>query len=740
MKGSTKRRIACVMATLLAAVPVLEASAQQAPAHRPKVGLVLGGGGARGGAHIGVLEVLEQLHVPFDCIAGTSMGALMSGAYLAGVSPEQMREKIKATDWSGMFDDSAGRSELSKRQKDFDDRFFPALEFGVSSEGLKYREGAVAGTKIKLFFNSLVGADAGQLTIEKLPLPLTLIATDIGTGERVAMRSGDLTTAMRASMSVPGAVAPVLRDGHKLVDGGLVDNVPIQEVKDRCGAEVVIAVNVGSPMLKPDQVTGLLSVVGQMVNLLTEQNVSRSLALLTPRDVYMRPELGDITAGSFDRQLDAAEIGRKTALAAADSLKRYAVSPEEYAKWLAHLRSGKAVPGRIDEVQIAPMHYVNAETIRAAIAQKEGEPLDTQKLEKDLIAIRSQGDLQTIDYSVVNERDKTILRVTPVEKNLGPDYLRFGLNMYSDFHGDSNFNVRAIHRRTWINPLGGELVLGAQVGTGQVLYAEFYQPLEPRQIFFVRTAITAQSTNAPIFSGNQEVATYRTYASKADVEAGANMGAWGQARLGWRGENARASVATGSSILPSVREVVSGPFAAASIDTYDYAFFPTKGVKIDADVFEAASISDGLEKYGTAELKFGGAVTVGDFIFLGAAQHGQSTHGVLPLSDVYTLGGPRHLAGFAQGQIAGDDYSYGSLEAQYKLTRPIPLLGLSLIAGVQAETGKMAKLYTEPNLSGWQNSFGAYLAANSTFGPFYFGYAKAKNGNGGRWYFFLGTP
>ncbi len=159
----------------------------------------------------------------------------------------------------------------------------------MTSEGLKYREGAVAGTKIKLFFNSLVGADAGQRTIESLPLPLTLIATDIGTGERVAMRTGDLTTAMRASMSVPGAVAPVQRDGHKLVDGGLVDNVPIQEVKDRCGAEVVIAVNVGSPLAKPEDVTGVLSVVGQMVNLLAEQNVSRSLALLGPKDVYMRP-------------------------------------------------------------------------------------------------------------------------------------------------------------------------------------------------------------------------------------------------------------------------------------------------------------------------------------------------------------------------------------------------------------------------------------------------------------------
>jgi NTE family protein len=740
MKRTTSCRVAC-LAALLAAAVAMDAFAQQAPApHRPKIGLVLGGGGARGGAHIGILEVLEELRVPFDCIAGTSMGALMSGAYDAGVTPAHMRERIKATDWGDMFDDTAGRADISKRNKDFDDRFFSALELGVSSEGLKYREGAVAGTKIKLFFNSLVGADVGQRTIEGLPLPLTLIATDIGTGERVAMRVGDLTTAMRASMSVPGAVAPVQRDGHKLVDGGLVDNVPIQEVKDRCGAEVVIAVNVGSPLLKPEDVTGVLSVVGQMVNLLAEQNVSRSLALLTPKDVYMRPELGNITAADFNRQLEAAEIGRKTALASADSLRRYSVSPEEYAKWLARLRSHKAVPRSIDEVQIAETRYVNTATIRSEIAQKEGEPLDTEKLERDLIFIRSAGDLSTIDYSVVNERDKTILRVTPVEKNLGPDYLRFGLNMYSDFRGDSNFNVRALHRRTWLNPLGGELVLGVQAGTTQALYAEFYQPVEVRQIFFVRTALGASANDVALFSGPEQVAEYRVYSSKGTVETGANLGTWGQATIGWRGENARARIVTGPTLLPAARSVVNGPFARLSLDTYDYAFFPTKGFKVDADVFEGENVSSGLEKYGTAEAKIGGAATAGDFIFVGQAEHGQTTHGLLPLGDLYSLGGPRHLAGFAQGQILGDDYSYASLEAQYKLTRPIPLLGLSLIAGLQAETGKMGKLYTEQNLTGWQQSFGAYLAANSSFGPFYFGYAKAKNGSGGRWYFFLGTP
>src|SRR6185436_791479 len=176
-------------------------------------------------------------------------------------------------------------------------------------------------------------------------------------------RSGNLTTAMRASMSVPGAIAPVTREGRKLVDGGLVDNVPINEVRERCGAQAVIAVNVGSPLLKPEEVTGLVSVVGQMVNLLTEQNVERSLALLGPKDVYMRPELGDITAADFGRQLEAAGIGRAAAESVSASLSRYSVSQADYDAWHSRLRMPPRAVPRIDSVQIADTRYVNTETV-----------------------------------------------------------------------------------------------------------------------------------------------------------------------------------------------------------------------------------------------------------------------------------------------------------------------------------------------------------------------------------------
>ena len=287
------RRLACAVALTMAA-----ASAMAQPAQRPRIGLVLGGGGARGAAHIGVLEVLEQLRVPVDCVAGTSMGAIVAGAWAAGRSPAQMRQELARADWDDMFQDTADYAELNFRNKRLSQRFLPGSETGITERGAVGPPGVVLGQKIKLFFNHLVHADTGEPEIDRLPLPLSIIATDIGSGERVVFRDGSLTLAMRASMSVPGLMAPLEYRGRKLVDGGLVDYVPVREVRERCGAQVVIAVNVGSPPLKAEEVSGLLSITAQMVALLTEQNVSASLAGLTAQDILIKPDLGTVTAAA----------------------------------------------------------------------------------------------------------------------------------------------------------------------------------------------------------------------------------------------------------------------------------------------------------------------------------------------------------------------------------------------------------------------------------------------------------
>ncbi len=731
--------LARVLVTAFLACIAADASAQAA-ASRPRVGLVLGGGGARGGAHLGVLEVLEELRVPVDCIAGTSMGALAGGAYAAGIAPADIIALVGRTDWITMFDDTAGRQAVNLRRKGIDDRFYSGLELGVSRQGLRFREGALAGEKLKLFFNQLVRSEFGERSIEDLALPLAIIGTDIGNGERVAIRKGNLTSAMRASMSVPGLMAPVPREGRKLVDGGLTDNLPVAEVKSLCGADIVIAVNVGSPLLKPEQVTGVVTVLGQVVNLLTEQNVEKSKALLTPRDIYIQPDLGDITATEFTRQVEAAERGRLAARAAQAELGRLSRPQREYLAWRDKVRaSAREAPAIIDKVEIAETRFVNPQTLRGGIRQKEGEPLDAKALATDLVTEYSQGDLHSLDYSVVREHDKTILRITPIEKPWGPDYLRFGLGLASDFRSESSYNFRALYRRTWLNPLGAEWLAGAQIGSVQSVNTEFYQPLDRRHRTFLRASASSGLRKLPLFFEGDRLAVYRIQENRVGLDAGVNIGVHGQASLGWTGRSIGSVLDTGIDLVPNLSQRVGGPTATVAIDTYDQPYFPTQGIKLDVTHFDATRVSDGLGPYSRSEARFGAALSYGGFVVLTGLEGGTALKGTLPLADAFTLGGPRRMTGFAYDQLLGGDYMFGRLETQYRLNFASPLYGITLIAGLTAETARMNKPLTETSLRGWQRSFGAYLAANTFLGPVYLGIADAKNGRG-RVYLFIGSP
>ena len=413
----------------------------------PRIGLVLGAR-RRGAAHIGVLEVLERMRVPVHCVAGTRMGALVAGAWAAGVSPERMRGELAVVDWNDLFFDSTEYRELSLRNKHIVQRFLPGTELGITAQGLSAPPGVVAGQKIKLFFNQLVRADLGEPELDKLALPVALIATDIGTGEPVVFRSGPVTQAMRASMSVPGLMAPADIGGRKLVDGGLVDNLPVDVVRSLCQPDVVIAVNVGSPLLRADEVGSLLTVTAQMVNILTEQNVQRSIAALRPQDVYVRPDLAGITASDFERHDQAAQRGRAAAEVVAPKLAALSLAPAAYAAWRQRFEGTARVPPRVDAVEITGLQRVLPEVIQRNLRQQPGEPLDSTRLGRDLVRMFGEGDFEGVDYSLVTDGGRNVLQIKPTEKRWGPDYLRLGLSLSSTLSRGASYALRAAWHKT----------------------------------------------------------------------------------------------------------------------------------------------------------------------------------------------------------------------------------------------------------------------------------------------------
>ena len=708
--------------------------AQAADIARPRIGLVLGGGGARGAAHIGVLEVLEKNRVPVDCVAGTSMGALVAGAWAAGMSPAAMREALGAVDWNEMFIDNPEYAELSQRNKMLARRYLPGSESGVMTDGVKYQTGVVTGQKIKLFLNQLVRANQGERNIEDLPLPLSIVATDIGNGERVVFRDGPLSQAMRASMSVPGLLAPVDHQGRKLVDGGLVDNLPIAEVRERCQADVVIAVNVGSPLLKAEEVGSLLTVSAQMIAILTEQNVSRSLALLRAGDIYIKPELGKLTAADFSRHEEAADLGRSAAEALAGRLAGLSLSPEAYAAWWQGVEVKHRASPRIDEIQIVGLNKVNPAAVERHLHVESGQAIRPAEIDRDLLRMYGDGWYESVDYTVLTQRDRNILRVMPLEKRWGPDYLRFGINLQADNSQGTSFGLRAAYHSTWLNRLGGELIVTGDVGSTNRLGANFYQPLDPAQRFFVETTVGVEQSRLNIYQNDARVAQYKMTESGYGAFVGSNVGILGAVRLGWVQRHRYYNLDIGSPSLPDADAAFGGWKASLDFDQFDRMHFPTRGWAAQLAYFNSPEAG-----YARADANLQGAFSLGGTVFNARFRYTGSPRGVLPVYDAGYLGGFLNMTAFAPNQVIGDDIRYLGLRTERIIGHlPLGLRG-DLRLGFALEAAKVGTRYTESKRDGLLDSAAVYLGGQTPLGQAYLGFGYSTSGVSNL-FLFIGTP
>ncbi|HSC66678.1 MAG TPA: patatin-like phospholipase family protein [Cellvibrio sp.] len=689
-----------------------------------RTALVLGGGGARGSAHIGVLEVLERERIPVDCVVGTSMGGLVAGSYAAGLSPKAMREKLSKADWADMFLDLADYSQISYRKKKISWRYLNGTEVGITDQGMQIQPGMVAGEKIKLFFNQLVDADLGEREIQELPLPLAIVATDIGTGERVVLRDGSLTKAMRASMSVPGLMAPIEHQGRKLVDGGLVDNVPVEVARDLCKADRVIVVNVGSPLKSADDIGSILSVTGQMIGILTQQNVDNSLAGLKEGDIYIEPDLGDITATDFALYKEAAHVGKLAAEKQIAALRSLSVDERTYKAWKNENTDQRKREITIDKVVIMPVTLVHPEYVARQIEQKEGELFDRVKLERDLIRTYGDGFYDSVDYRVITEDQKNILEITAQEKNWSSDYITFGFSLESEHRQGSNFNLRGAYRNTWLNSYGGEIFTAVNAGNEPSFEFDYYQPLNHRQEFFIEPRYFREREVVGLFADDTELAKYELDTSYGEFMAGANIGIFGEATMGWREYKIRGSANVSGLTLPDVDESYGGPMLSLNMDKRNRLYFPSRGWRSDITFFDAQD-----EGYNKVSVDLSGAYKMSDYVIAGRTAYVGSMQGELPFYDGVKLGGFLNMSGYASNQILGDDGFYAHIRAEHILGRmPLGLNG-DLRVGFGLETAKLRTNYTIPDDDGWLDSGVIYVGSETPLGPLYLGYGFTFSGN-----------
>jgi NTE family protein len=743
-------RALAACALLMAAVAAFAQPAPAAPraaeTKRPKIGVVLSGGGARGITHIGVLKVLDEAHIPVDYIAATSMGSIVGGLYAMGMRPPEMEHVITTVDWTTLFSDSPPRRELSFREKEINRRFPLPLEVGIRGTEIRGFQGVLSGANLTLFLHELSNEADGVKNLKDLPIPFRCVANDMVTGEPFVFEMGPLYVAMRSSMSIPGVFSPSEVDGRILGDGGLVDNLPVDVVR-RMGADIVIAVNIGTPLATRDQLSSIIGLTSQMINILTEQNVRKSLASLGTRDVLIAPDLGPLSASEFSRSADFIRLGEEAARAALPQLSALALSAPEYAAYRAGLPTLVApAPPTIEFVRIEGTQFANPAVIDARLAIPLGQPLDVAEVNSRISRLYGSGDFDSITYRVAEEDGKGGIVIDVRERSIGPNYLRFGLVYSTDFQGETAFSLLAGLKRTWVNSLGAQILAELEVGRIFRASGQFYQPLDPRETFFVSAQGSLQNQPRYVFSGSDRVAEYGIQTNGAGADFGVALGDSGQLRVGPIYTYYKGTPTIALSGFPQVWQTDAGGRLAARWDNLDNAFFPRQGLHADLDVFygtrtqqigsDAAEVSRAL---GRGELFANGAIPLGtnDFVNF-AGRIGGLSRDDPSVVNPFLLGGFLNLSGLRIQQLAGSYVGFGRVVYYHRLAT-IPWLGGDVFAGGSFEAGNTWERRSAISGADLVKGGSAFLSANTFLGPLYFAYGRATGG-AASFYLLLGRP
>ena len=706
---------------------------------RPKICLVLSGGGARGAAHIGVLKALEARHVPIDCIAGTSMGSLVGGAYASGMTIAAMEELIGEISVQALFNERPPRPDQSVRRKIDDRSILLGPEIGLSDKlDATLPKGVVSGVQLESVLRRVAQVQ-GYAEFDRLAIPFRAVATDLVTGKPVIIDRGELANVMRASMSIPGAIAPAEISGQLLVDGGLTDNLPIG-VARAMGADIVIAVNLGTPLLRREEVTSLIGVTSQMVNILTEQNVRASLASLKPTDILIEPALGEFSAADFDHLAQTVPIGVAAVERVADRLATLSMPPDAYAAWSTRRTTVTALDMRaVDEIRFVPMQRVNPDAALAMMESKPGAPLDPFALDRDMSRLYGTGDFEHVNYRVLEEAGKRVLLVDAVEKSWGPNYLRFGLGLGADFQGDAYFNAAASYRRTWMNALGAEWRTDAQVGRTSRLVSEFYQPMNERSTLFVAPRVDLERTNVDLFQGAQRIARYRVSHAQVGLDVGSEFARSMEVRVGVVAGTLHASLDTGPPALEPPGHVQQGAFRVqAIVDKLDSANFPRDGYAGSTHIFASTQALGADDTYTRWDADFLGVHSIGPHTLQAAIKAGGAIgDNRLPRYDLFSWGGFLQQSGYPTGALLGERLTFGRLVYSYRLREARLFEGVYV--GASLEAGRVGAPLVPGSPTGTLTSIAAFFAADTPVGPFYVGYGWARDGNRSA-YLYLGRP
>lgn len=710
---------------LLAFLPLAAAPSRAESPVRPRVGLVLSGGSAHGLAHVGVLTVLEELHVPVDVVAGTSMGSVVGGLYASGMSPADMERLVRTTDWEDLLDDRPSRDRLSFRRKQDDVLNYVDLEMGLSAKGISFPSGLIAGQKLGFLLKTLTLGTVGVSRFDDLPLPFRCVATDIATGEKVVLSDGSLAEAIRASMSIPGVFSPVPRGERLLVDGGLVENLPVSEAEEM-GAEVVVAVDVSSDKFDPAKLKSFGGVLSRMASLPVKENVTKALSRAS---VVLAPRVADIPSMDFARGADLVKRGEEAARAMAKELSALSVPEEEYRAYREKLRGRHPAPPVVDALQTVSAG-VDQRQIASRLETRAGQPLDVAKLRRDLDRVYEMGVFETVEFRLLRDEGRNVLVIDAKPKSWGPTFLRVGSGFEADFDGDATLALRGTVHSMQLNSLGGEVKATLELGTVPGVNVELYQPLDFRGRLFASADVSWIRTLARISTPEGLVGEGRVELLQGTVDAGVTLGSWGQLRAGaFRGTGTGKPLVTNLP-LEDLSIELGGLFGAASVDTLDDLAFPRRGTKAEARLEAFLEELGSQSSFNRLQLRGLQAVSAGSrstFLLTGGYEDAMGSHP--PFYLLFTLSDFTRLAALSREVNGGERAAYASVTLQHRIASLPTRIGRGVYAGATVEAGRVWARREETGLDDIRPAGGLFAAADTVLGPIYAGVGLGYGGN-----------
>ena len=668
-----------------------------------------------------MLRVLEELRIPVDYAAGTSMGAIVGGLYASGMTPDELDAVILETDWADALRDKPSRDQLVYRRKDDDVRFIPDLEIGVGKGGLKYPTGLRSGQKLGVLLRRFTLPVRSVTDFDQLPIPFRAVATDIATGEMVVLAHGDLAQAMRASMAIPTAFSAVELEGRLLVDGGVSNNVPVDVVR-AMGADVVIAIDIGSPLTGVEEVRrSFLKIFSQTLGFITRANMAPRLA---SADLVITPAVAGFGTLAFEHGREIADLGEAEARRMSDQLRRWAVPEEEYAAWKAQRRRPPDHIPEIIAVRIEGESRVDRRLLERDVRLRPGAPYDERTVRDDLARLYGRGDFEAVDFELRDEQGGAAAVYRVRDKSWGPNYLKLGLSFDADGEGENNLALLGRLTATQLNARGAEWRTDAQLGSEALLTTELYQPLGFGGRWFVAPNAEARRRQLAIFSSaGERVAEVHASTELARLDLGYSLGSYGEARLGaeWSWLDARRkSGDVPETIEPLLERTIprAGIRLRSTVDRLDNGYFPKRGGLFKLDVYRGIEALGSEDEYTRLELKLNRFATRGRHTVFGTLQGGGSPGGVLPYYDAFRLGGISGFASFEEGELAGDNYGLLRAGYYYRLNKVLYLGGVLEAANV---TTLPEDLLEAPLLSAT-----GLLAAETPAGPFYLAFSSGE--------------